>query len=344
MHSSTNNNKKNKKWRWQLPFLLFLIIASVLIIRSKQPHQTPYQHDNGMIFGTVWQATYQCDSSMMHSIKKALQEVDASLSMFNPHSTISRINSGECMLTDSLMRIVLCQAQQVSQATDGSFDVTVAPLVNAWGFGFRNSQLPDSLQVDSLLQFVGWQGISLRGDTLVKRDSRMVLDMSAIAKGFGVDQVASLFRRHNVENFMIEIGGEIVVSGNNPKGKKWNIGVSKPVEDDKNTNNELQTTLQLTNCAMATSGNYRNYYISDDGRKLAHTIDPKTGYPVQHSILSSTVVAPTCSMADAFATAFMVMGLDKAQEVLTRHPELKAYFIYNKDGAYETWQSPNLTE
>ena len=344
MHSSTNNNKKNKKWRWQLPFLLFLIIASVLIIRSKQPRQAPYQHDNGMIFGTVWQATYQCDSSMIHSIKKALQEVDASLSMFNPHSTISRINSGECMLTDSLMRIVLCQAQQVSQATDGSFDVTVAPLVNAWGFGFRNSQLPDSLQVDSLLQFVGWQGISLRGDTLVKRDSRMVLDMSAIAKGFGVDQVASLFRRHNVENFMIEIGGEIVVSGNNPKGKKWNIGVSKPVEDDKNTNNELQTTLQLTNCAMATSGNYRNYYISDDGRKLAHTIDPKTGYPVQHSILSSTVVAPTCSMADAFATAFMVMGLDKAQEVLTRHPELRAYFIYDKDGAYETWQSPNLTE
>ncbi len=344
MHSSKNLSNK-QTWWWKAPFLLVLIATSTFIIQRHKPHMAPYQKDEGMVFGTVWHATYQCDSSLHNSIMDVLNKVDGSLSMFNPYSTLSRINKGESLETDSMLRTVFTQAQQISKATDGCFDVTVAPLVNAWGFGFKNGELPNQIQVDSLLQFVGWEGVSLDSTRLVKRDERMVLDFSAIAKGFGVDQVASLFHQYGIQNYMIEIGGEIVVRGNNPKGEKWNIGVNKPVEDNENRNNELQTTLQLTNCAMATSGNYRNFYISEDGRKLAHTIDPKTGFPVQHSILSSTVIAPTCSMADAFATAFMVMGLDKAKEVLKEHPELKAYFIYsNKDGGYETWQSPNLAE
>lgn len=144
---------------------------------------------------------------------------------------------------------------------------------------------------------------------------------------------------------MIEIGGEIVVSGCNPKGNDWSIGVNKPVDDSLSTNHEIETILRLTDCAMATSGNYRNYYISADGRKLAHTIDPATGYPVQHSILSSTVLAPTCAMADAFATSFMVMGLDSAQSVLNKHPELQAYFIYtDSKGKYSIWSSASLSD
>jgi thiamine biosynthesis lipoprotein len=171
----------------------------------------------------------------------------------------------------------------------------------------------------------------------------MVLDFSAIAKGFGVDQVASLMRRKGISNFMIEIGGEIVVSGHNPKGEKWSIGVNKPVEDSTSTNQEVETILHLTDCAMATSGNYRNFYISPDGRKLSHTIDPHSGQPVQHSILSSTVVAPTCSMADAFATSFMVMGLDEAKKVLSKHPELQALFIYSDENKeLKIWK--NLSE
>lgn len=345
MHSSTNNSNKHNGWRWKAPFLLLLIVGTVLIIQKHKPHTAPFQKDEGMVFGTLWHATYQCDSSLQHSIMEALNEVDGSLSMFNPNSTLSHINKGESEETDELLRIVFTQAQQISKATDGCFDVTVAPLVNAWGFGFKNGELPNQQQVDSLLQFVGWEGVELDGNRMVKRDERMVLDFSAIAKGFGVDQVASLFLSKGIENFMIEIGGEIVVHGTNPSGKNWNIGVNKPIEDNENQKNEIQTTLQLTNCAMATSGNYRNFYISEDGRKLAHTIDPKTGYPVQHSILSSTIIAPTCSMADAFATAFMVMGLDKAKQVLEQHPELKAYFIYSdEDGNYATWQSSNLAE
>lgn len=331
------------KWPLKAVFLAFLIAGTVWTIRKHQPHVAPYQKSEGTIFGTVWHATYQSDSSLEASILAELQAVDASLSMFNPKSTLSRINSGECMLTDSLLHIVLTQALQISNATDGAFDVTVAPLVNAWGFGFKNGTLPDSTQVDSLLQFVGYQGIKLCGDSLVKADPRMVIDLSAIAKGFGVDQVASLFHSKGISNYMIEIGGEIVVRGESPKHKPWSIGVNKPVEDSTSTNQEIQTILSLTDCAMATSGNYRNYYIGPNGRKLAHTIDPHTGYPVQHSILSSTVVAPTCAMADAFATSFMVMGLDKAKQVLTEQPQLKAYFIYSDEqGELNTWQSEGL--
>ena len=334
------NNKK-----WQLPFLLLLIIGSVFIIQRHRPHDVIFQHDEGTIFGTVWHATYQSDTSMHASIVSALQQVDASLSMFNPKSTLSLINRNESSDVDSLLEVVFTQAQQISQATHGAFDVTVAPLVNAWGFGFKNGTMPDSTQVDSLLQFVGWQGVQLSEGSLIKSDPRMVLDFSAIAKGFGVDQVAHLFRSRGIVNFMIEIGGEIVVSGNNPKGKNWSIGVNKPVDDSLSTNQEIEAVLQLTDCAMATSGNYRNYYISKDGRKLAHTIDPATGYPVQHSILSSTVLAPTCAMADAFATSFMVMGLDSAKSVLSSHPELNAYFIYtNREGKYATWCSPTLED
>ena len=346
MDSLKRNNlpASNSKLRlWKIPFLILLIIGTVFTIRRHQPREVPFQKEEGVIFGTEWHATYQCDSSLHADIVQELQRVDASLSMFNPRSTLSRINAGESSETDSLLRIVLTQAFQISQATHGCFDVTVAPLVNAWGFGFKNGALPDSAQVDSLLQFVGWQRVSLDSLQLVKSDPRIVLDLSAIAKGFGVDQVASLFRRHGIQNFMIEIGGEIVVHGHNPRGKEWIIGVNKPVEDELNPNKETKVNLSLTNCAMATSGNYRNFYIDEKGQKRAHTIDPHTGYPVQHSILSSTVIAPTCSMADAFATSFMVMGIDSAKSTLARHPELQAYFILSSEqGEMETWQTDSL--
>lgn len=330
--------------KWHYPFLLFLIIGTVYIMRQNSPRQVPFQQEEETVFGTIFHTTYQCDSSLHDAIMAELKQVDMSLSMFNPNSTISRINRNETDETDSLFRYIFRLSQQISKATDGAFDITVAPLVNAWGFGFKNSSLPDSAQVDSLRSLIGWQRVALTSEGKVKKeDPRIVLDCSAIAKGYGSDQVARIFDRMGISNYMIEIGGEIVMKGTNPKGKPWSIGVNKPVEDASSTNSEIQTVLQLTDCAVATSGNYRNFYISKDGRKLAHTIDPQTGYPVQHSILSSTVVAPTCAMADAFATAFMVMGLEKAQAVLARHPELKAYFIYaDAKGKNCTWASESL--
>lgn len=330
--------KQNNRFRlWHIPVLVILTLAAIYILRSKSLSQIPYQSEEGAIFGTVYHVKYQYGSSLETEILDRLHAVDSSLSMFNKQSTVSRINAGEDMATDSLLEMVFHISEAISEATGGAFDITVAPLVNAWGFGFKHDQWPDSATVDSLRQFVGWHQVSLENHQVQKQDPRVVLDFSAVAKGFGVDQVASLFRSHGIENFMVEIGGEIVSSGQNPKGEPWRIGINKPDEDPTNTNNELQDIITLHDCAIATSGNYRNFYMHD-GKRVAHTIDPHSGYPVQHSILSSTVMAPTCAMADGFATAFMVMGLDSAKAVLQKHQELQAYFICSApDGKYTTW-------
>ena len=216
--------------------------------------------------------------------------------------------------------------------------------MNAWGFGFKNGKRPDRHQVDSLLQMVGYKKVKLRDGKVVKDDPRIMLDCSAIAKGFGTQVAADFLRHRGVKNFMVEIGGEIVTSGVNDNRLPWRIGVTKPVDDSLSVSQEMQTVLNVTDKAMATSGNYRNFYY-EGGRKFAHTIDPKTGYPVQHSILSATVLADDCATADAYATSFMVMGLERAKKVLERHPELMAYFIYSDErGQNAVWFSPSMKD
>ena len=325
--------------RWHLPVLFLFALGTFLVIhRHNAP--APFQKEEGAVFGTFYHITYQSHHSLQDSIDARLAQVDASLSMFNPQSIISRINQNQDVQVDSLFRRVFQLSRLVSQATGGAFDITVAPLVNAWGFGFKHDALPDSAQVDSLRALVGWERVTLTDDGHIhKADPRIVLDCSAVAKGFGVDVVADYLRSQGVINFMVEIGGEVIVSGTNPKGDAWRVGVNKPDEDSTGTNHQLQTVLQLTDRAMATSGNYRNFYVAG-GRKVAHTIDPHTGYPVQHSLLSATVLAPTCAEADAFATSFMVMGLDQAKQVLVAHPQLQVYLIYaDSSGALQTYST-----
>ena len=336
----TPADKPKSHWRqWHLPVLLLLALGSIFIVqRHRSP--APFQHIEGAVFGTFYHITYQSHEALQPAIEAELQRVDSSLSMFNPQSILSRVNRGEDVRVDSFFHRVFTLSRRVSEATHGAFDITVAPLVNAWGFGFKNGELPTETQVDSLCQLIGWQRISLTEEgRVIKADPRIILDCSAVAKGFGVDVVAELLRRRGIANFMVEIGGEVIVSGTNPKGEAWRVGVNKPVDDAESTSNELQTVLQLTDCAMATSGNYRNFYISEDGRRVAHTIDPHTGHPVQHSLLSATVLAPTCAEADAFATSFMVMGLDSARILLARHPELQAYLIYDSLGTNLTFST-----
>lgn len=239
---------------------------------------------------------------------------------------------------------VFTLAQKVSQDTDGAFDITVAPLVNAWGFGFKTGDQPSVASIDSLMSTVGYNKISLKGRQVFKENKNTMLDCSAIAKGYGSDVVAAFLKKRGIENFMVEIGGEVVTQGISEKRVPWRIGVTKPTEDSLSIGDELQTVLNVTNKAMATSGNYRNFYYKD-GKKYAHTIDPKTGYPVQHSLLSATVLANNCATADAYATSFMVMGIEKAKAVLDRHPELMAYFIYSdKKGELAVWYSPSMKD
>ena len=333
---------KNKKLIWQLPFLTLLVVGTILIIR--QQRSMPYQKSSDFIFGTTYHITYQCDSDLTQSIKAELLKVDASLSPFNKESVITAINENKDVSPDEMFKEVFSLAMDISKETDGAFDITVAPLVNAWGFGFKNGSQPSHHQVDSLLQLVGYKKVSMADGKVKKQDPRIMLDCSAIAKGYGTDRVARLLRNRGVQNYMVEIGGEVVTSGVNPERLPWKIGVTKPTDDSLNTGHELQTILNLTDKAMATSGNYRNFYYKG-GKKFAHTIDPKTGYPVLHSILSATVIAKSCAVADAYATSFMVMGLDKARQVLERHPELMAYFIYSDEkGEMAVWFSPSLRD
>lgn len=334
--------RQKKRLLWQLPFLTLLVVGTVLIIRHQQ--KMPYHKSSDFIFGTSYNVIYQCDSDLSQSIKSELMKVDRSLSPFNEKSVITAVNNNKAVVLDEMFQDVFRKAMDISRETDGAFDITVAPLVNAWGFGFKNGTLPDRRQVDSLRAIVGYEKVSLVNGKVQKKDPRMMLDCSAIAKGYGTDMVARLLRDRGVENFMVEVGGEVVTKGVNAQRVPWKIGVTKPDDDSLSIGNELQTILNVTDKAMATSGNYRRFYYKG-GRRFAHTIDPKTGYPVQHSILSATVLANDCATADAYATSFMVMGMDGAKRVLERHPELMAYLIYDDgNGRNAVWFSPSLRD
>ena len=332
--------KQRKRLLWQIPFLTALILGTILIIR--QQHSMPYQHDSGYIFGTIYNITYQNDKDLNAEIVAKLNKVDASMSAFNKQSVVSRINRNETVTVDPMFEEVFRLAEDVSKETGGAFDITVAPLVNAWGFGFKNGVKPTRHAIDSIRSLVGYQKVSLKNGQIRKADPRVMLDFSAIAKGYGSDVVARFLRQQGINNFMVEIGGEVITSGINDKRLPWRIGVTKPTDDSLSVNQELQTVLNLTDKAMATSGNYRKFYYKN-GKKYAHTIDPKTGYPVQHNILSATVIARDCATADAYATSFMVLGLDGARNILDRHPELMAYLIYSDArGHNAVWFSPSM--
>ena len=334
--------RQKKKLMWQIPFLILLIVGTVLIVRQQQ--SLPYQQSSDFIFGTTYKIVYQHDKDLSKEIREELMKVDFSLSPFNEKSVITAVNQNRDVVLDTLFLDVFTKSMEISRETDGAFDITVAPLVNAWGFGFKNETRPTPRQVDSLLQIVGYKKVRLEDNKIIKQDRRMMLDCSAIAKGYGVDVVARYLRSQGVQNFMVEIGGEVVTSGVNPQRLPWRVGVVKPSEDSLNVNNELQTILNVTDKAMATSGNYRNFYYKN-GKRFAHTIDPKTGFPVQHSLLSATVLADECAVADAYATSFMVMGLERAKKLLERHPELMVYLIYD-DGkdSLAVWFSPSLQD
>ena len=322
--------------RWHLPFLLFLIIGSIIIISENKP---TYRTQQGKIFGTLYTVTYEHNTDLQPQIVAAMQAVDKSLSPFNKRSIITHINNNDSVCIDELFTEVFNSAKHIYGETHGAFDPTVAPLVNAWGFGFKKGIETNAHTIDSLRSLVGFDRINLIDGKIEKADSRIMLDFSAIAKGYGSDRVARMLDSCGIKNYMVEIGGEVVVKGHNKNGNPWGIGITKPADDSLSVNQELQTVLRLTNCAIATSGNYRNFYYKD-GVKYAHTIDPRTGYPVQHSLLSATVIANNCMRADALATAFMVLGADSAIAYCERHPEIEGYFIVAADsGRYEVRQS-----
>lgn len=342
--------EKHEMKRWHWLFLLVLVFAFIFIYRQNNPishdgwTNRNKQTKEGTVFGTIYHITYCSETALDSGINATLRQVDCSLSPFNKESTITAINENTSDEADDMLVRIFNLARQVSQQTDGAFDITVAPLVNLWGFGFKHDVPVSQTTVDSLMQYVGMDGVELDGRRIIKQHPETMLDCSAIAKGYGVDAVGEYLESQGVKNYMVEIGGEVRLRGESPKGTEWSIGINKPIDDSTNMRNDIQEILKVTDIAMATSGNYRNFYVKD-GKKYAHTIDPHTGYPVQHSLLSATVLATDCATADAYATAFMVLGVDGAKKVLEKHPELKAYLIYSTpDGKTKVWKSETLNK
>lgn len=331
--------KKLSKFRFFL--LVFLILGTIYILREKNT-PVPYQQTQGLIFGTVYTMTYQHPEDLKIEIEKELKRFDASLSPFNDSSVISRVNRNEDIITDTLFQNVFNRSMQLSEETNGAFDITIAPLANAWGFGFKKGEWPNEHTIDSLLELVSYKAVSLEEGKVVKKDPRIMISCSAIAKGYATDVLAQLLQRKGIKNYMVDIGGELALKGVNPRNESWRIGINKPIDDSLSVNQELQMVLQLTDRGVATSGNYRNFYYKD-GKKYAHTIDPRTGYPVQHRILSATVVAQDCMTADALATAFMVMGQEEAEAFANSNPAIGACFIYSdEDGVFKTYITDNM--
>ena len=324
--------------------LLWLIplIAGILYLSKKENPTTPYQHSRGLIFGTVYNIIYQHPEDLTTEIEAELKRFDASLSPFNNTSVISKVNRNEEVETDTLFQQVFHRSMEISEETHGAFDITIAPLANAWGFGFEKGEWPDKPMIDSLLKLTNYRNIALKNGRVIKQDPRIRISCSAIAKGYATDVLARFLQRKMIDNYMVDIGGELALKGVSPKNKTWHVGINKPIDDSLAVNREVQLILGLTNCGVATSGNYRNYYYKD-GKKYAHTIDPRTGYPIQHNILSATVVAQDGMTADALATAFMVMGLEKSEAFAQANPTIGACFIYSdEDGTLKTYLTENL--
>ena len=322
---------------------LFLFALAVFMLVYTPEESAEYQHRDGFTFGTVYSVTYSNpeNKDLSEQISNALKAVDNSLSMFNKQSTIAKVNNNQHVVLDSLFLAVWDKGQYVSRCTDGAFDMTVAPLVDLWGFGLKNREAVTDAEVDSIRQYVGYEMIELVDGEFQKAYPQMRIDAGAIAKGFACDVVADTLEAYGCTDFCIEIGGELVVKGRNPKGVNWHIAINKPVEDSTCVNGEIQEVVELTNCGMATSGNYRNYYELG-GKKYSHTIDPRTAYPVRHNLLSTTIVAEDCMTADAWATACMVAGLETAKEWINNRSDIKGYLIYEENGEIKTWKSADF--
>lgn len=296
-----------------------------------------------MAQGTYYVITYfdHLNRDFQPQIDSLLDAFDMSVSMWEPQSVISKINRGEDVICDEVFINTYQLARAVAEQSEGAFDYTVGPLVNAWGFGFEDRQKVDQALVDSLLPLVGYRFVSLEGSKIILEKDGIRFDFNAVAQGYSVDLVGELLASKGIQNYLVDIGGEVLAVGEKPGQGPWLVGIEKPSEDEF-SERKLETSLELKNKAMATSGSYRKFY-EDNGIRYSHTIDPETGFPVTHTLLSVSVVADDAGTADAWATAFMVMGVDKAKLMLESHQELEAYFIYSdEDGSLNSFFTDGL--
>lgn len=322
-----------------------LISSIILLFTNCNPEGENLVKIAGEAQGTTWHISYLSATNVIitEGVDSIFNRIDFSLSTYVPSSIISRINKNEHgVLVDDYFKKVLHKSMEVSENTNGLFDITVAPVVNAWGFGFTKKAAMDSVKMDSLLKLVGYKMIRLEGDKVVKQMPGMMLDFNAIAQGFTVDVLAAYLEENDIHDYLIEVGGEVKAKGKKKNNEPWTVGIDQPTEKPVD-GRPLEAIVKLYDKALATSGNYRKFYI-ENGKKYAHIIDPHTGYPAKSNLLSATVIANDCMTADAYATTFMVMGLEKAKQFLADHAELdmEVFFICDENGKWKTYTSEKL--
>ncbi len=330
---------KKKIFTRQYIAILVCTICAVVAFFVMKPERKQFFKTQGEVWTTEYHITYESSTDLSDSISAVLDSIDRSANVYNRQSLVARINANSTNRADSIfMRMYDC-ALKVNRLSGGAYDPTVMPLVNAWGFGYKHGIPPTSQQIDSLLQFVGLTKTRREHELVIKNDHRIQFDFSSIAKGLACDEVARMLARNGVENCLVEIGGEVVADGVNEKGTPWNISIDMPVESNKATIHESALVVAISGKAMATSGNYRKYK-QVSGKKVSHIVNPKTGYSEESTLLSATVVAPNCMTADAWATACMAMGTERAQAFFAGRTDLGVMTIStDPEGNFIVWSN-----
>jgi thiamine biosynthesis lipoprotein len=325
-----------------LSFFLLIVILNSGCRKSKPVFENFIGFAQGSTYSVVYENVKKIDQGeLREKVDKILNDFDKSLSIYNDSSILSRINRNEVAVPDSFFTEAYRKSVLVNQMTDGAFDITVGPLVRAWGFGPDAHKSFTEAEHDSLMKLIGMNKISLINGRLIKSDPHICLDFNAIAQGYSVDVICRFFDSLGIKNYLVEIGGEVRAKGKKA-GNLWRIGIDKPVDNNLTPGESLQSIFKMTDKAISTSGNYRKFYI-ENGVKYSHEIDPKTGHPVKNNLLSASIIADECTMADGVATACMVFGTEKTIEFLGNHPEFEGYLVYSdENGNFKTWASEKL--
>ena len=326
--------------RYLLIFLICLVSCSI----DESSKKSVLVTNKGNTQGTYYYIKYLSinGQSFQTDIDSILNEIDLSLSIYNNNSLISNINNGDSVNTDFLFNTVFDVSKEISEKTNGAFDPSISPLVNYWGFynytGVKEI-LVDSTEINNILKNIGFGKIKIKNN-LVQLPTNMSLDFNSIAQGYTVDLIGSYLRKVGVNDFLINVGGENLASGKNQEGDIWKIGIEKPTNK---INDDYKLILSLNNKAIATSGNYRKFH-KINGKKYSHVIDPSNGYPANNRLLSVSVIHDDCMIADAYATAFMVMGVKKTKDFIKKNKELQVFLIYSskENEELETYISPSL--
>jgi thiamine biosynthesis lipoprotein len=324
-------------------FFLILALCLIFFLCKKE---TPYYQTSGHVFNTNFAITYKYARVLDEEIQDCFRNFNLTWNPFNRESIVYKVNNNEPVEVDDWFITVFNKAMEVSEISDGTYDITCGPFINLWGFGPEKLNEITDIQhvIDSLKQFVGYRKIRLEGRQVIKDDPRLQLNASSIAKGYACDVIAKLLDSLGIKDYLVDIGGEVRAKGKNPSGRYWRIQIPKPFHDASGLINEEMAVIELCNKSIATSGNYRNYRIID-GKKMGHTIDPLTGYPSEKNILSASVIHRDCMTADAFATAFMTKDLDEALALADRIQDLDYLFVYaDENGDFQIKMSTNMKQ